>query len=81
MINDRWLNYGNTQLTWRLLQGQQELAAGNMQLDLPADSGRKVNEIIVIPRSDRPMQLITEISDRNGSPLGKNSLSFEVSKN
>ncbi|CAI2096801.1 glycoside hydrolase family 2 protein [Serratia fonticola] len=80
VINDRWLNYGNTRLTWRLLQGQQQLAAGSLQLDLPADSGRKVNEIIVIPRSNSPMQLITEISDRNGSSLGKNSLRFEISK-
>lgn len=78
VINDRWLNYGNTRLTWRVLQGGIELASGNMTLDLPADSGRNVHQLSVMPHTNQPMQFITEIRDRNGQLLGENTLNIVV---
>ncbi|VEA67329.1 Exo-beta-D-glucosaminidase precursor [Serratia plymuthica] len=77
-INDRWQNYGNVQLSWRLMQGASELSQGKMTLDLPADSGRKINEIKATPNSRLPMLLVTEIHDSEGRLLGENSRSFTV---
>jgi beta-mannosidase len=78
VINDRWQNYENVQLSWRLIQETSVLSQGKMTLDLPADSGRKVNEIKVTPHTRSPMLLVTEIHDSEGRLLSENSRSFTV---
>lgn len=68
-INDRWQDYTAATLRWRVTQGEQELARGEMALDLPADSGRKLKELKLTPRTAQPLQVVTELTDSNGLRL------------
>lgn len=77
-INDRWQDYTAATLRWRVTQGEQELARGEMALDLPADSGRKLKELKLTPRTAQPLQVVTELTDSNGLRLGENRRQFSV---
>lgn len=77
-INDRWQDYRDAKLRWQVLQDERKLAEGEQWLDLLADTGFKVTELTITPRSSQPLLLVTELQDSDGHSLGKNSRYFTI---
>lgn len=74
-INDSWQSYPDAVLHWRVQQAGRTLSKGTIRHDLAADSGRKIVELKIKPRSQHAMVIEAELRDKAGNVLGKNQLS------
>ncbi|MGP2516555.1 glycoside hydrolase family 2 protein [Yersinia sp. 2545 StPb PI] len=77
-INDRWFNYQKASLHWKILQSGMILSKGSRNIKLMADSGQKVIELQVIPRSVQPMNVMSDIINEQGEILGHNELQIYI---
>ncbi|CAM4043568.1 beta-D-galactosidase [Yersinia intermedia] len=77
-INDNWHDYPQASLHWKILQSGMTLSEGVQDINLKADSGLKVIELQVIPRSAETIKVISDILNRQGTVLGHNELQLYV---
>lgn len=77
-INDTWSACEACRLAWRIKQGGELLAEGDMTLTLPPDSGSRVKEIAVTPGSTERVTIEYRIENKAGKTVGKNRLEETV---
>ncbi|WP_435056099.1 glycosyl hydrolase 2 galactose-binding domain-containing protein [Yersinia nurmii] len=77
-INDRWFDYQKASLHWKILQSGMILSEGTQKIKLMADSGQKVIELQVTPRSIQPVNVMSDIINERGEILGHNELEIHI---
>lgn len=77
-INDRPTAFHNSQLEWRIVQGDSVLAQGKQRVDIAADSGKKVVALPVTPSRGGTLRVSTRIVDGENNILARNQMAFEV---
>lgn len=77
-INDTWSACEACRLAWKIKQGGELLAEGEMTLTLPPDSGSRVKEIAVTPGSTERVTIEYRIENKAGKTVGKNRLEERV---
>ncbi|MCK8537651.1 glycoside hydrolase family 2 protein [Yersinia ruckeri] len=77
-INDNWQDYPQASLHWRITQNGMVLSAGMQPINLMADSGQKVIELQVIPRSFHEINVTSDIINKQEEILGHNEMQLQV---
>lgn len=77
-INDHWRNYFHASLHWKIVQDDKTLSEGEQAINLMADSGQKVIELPITPRSNRTITVESDILSSGGEVLGHNELQLLV---
>ncbi|GEM_PF-4117820 len=70
--------YKGTRLEWRIAQGDKVLAQGKQQVDIAADSGKKVVELPVTPSRNGTLRVSVKIVNGENRLLARNQMEFEV---
>ncbi|CNK96263.1 glycoside hydrolase family 2 protein [Yersinia aldovae] len=77
-INDNWHDYPQASLHWEILQSGVMLSEGAQDINLMADSGQKVMELQITPRSDQTITVMSDILNHRGEVIGHNELQLQV---